>query len=351
MMSYPNFMAAMSSHSRASRSARRTTPVEHAGELGFAVWRGQPHAGHRVHTHHDVEVNYLLRGWVEYVMGGQRVRLEAGRACLFWATVPHQIVACDDHTDMGWIVLPVTWLWRWGLSGAVSAAMLEGRVLGDAAPEPGDGEAIVRWAGMLQKSDERWRRIAELEIEARLRRMILHGLEAVSERKNVTTKTPPATQAAGHDPSAAGRAAERPSNESRRSTSESQRPTEESRQQAADGGLAAVEAMAAFITSHHAEPIAVADVAEAVSLHPNYAMRVFRRHMGMTIVDYLTRQRVAEAQRRLMISEDAVLTIGLDCGFGSASRFHAAFRRCTGTTPHRYRRSLLESRPRSEQAP
>lgn len=336
MMLYPNLMAAMSSHSRANRSPRRTTPVEHAGELGFAVWRGPPHAGHRVHTHHDVEVNYLLRGWVEYVMGGQRVRLEAGRGCLFWATVPHQIVACDDQADMGWIVLPVTWLWRWGLSGTVSAAMLEGRVLGDAAPETGDGEAIVRWAGMLQQSDERWRRIAELEIEARLRRMILHGLETLSQRKNNSAKTPPATQAAEHAQSAAGRAAAR--------------PTDESRQQAADGGLAAVEAMAAFITSHHAEPIAVADIAEAVSLHPNYAMRVFRRHMGMTIVDYLTRQRVAEAQRRLMISEDAVLTIGLDCGFGSASRFHAAFRRCTGTTPHRYRRSLLESRPRGERA-
>ncbi|MFW5682414.1 MAG: helix-turn-helix domain-containing protein [Phycisphaeraceae bacterium] len=324
MMPYPNFVYGSASETTPPRS-RGSAAVEHAGELGFAVWHGRPHAGHRVHTHHDVEVNYLLRGWVEYVMGGQRVRLEAGRACLFWATVPHQIVACDEASDMGWIVLPVTWLWRWGLTGAMSAALLEGRVLGDTATEAGDAESLRRWSGMLGKSDERWRQIAQLEIEARFRRMILHGLTPLIE--------PHRSQA--HDPDNQQRDQPDPADE--RSYAAAPQSTE--------GGLAAVEAMAAYITSHHAEAIRVSHVAAAVSLHPNYAMRLFRRHMGMTLVEYLTRQRVAEAQRRLMSRDDAVLTVGLDCGFGSASRFHAAFRRCTGTTPHRYRRSLQAGRP------
>lgn len=325
MMPYSNFVYGSASDTTPPRSRGHAAGVEHAGELGFAVWRGRPHAGHRVHTHHDVEVNYLLQGWVEYVMGGQRVRLEAGRACLFWATVPHQIVACDEASDMGWIVLPVTWLWRWGLTGAMSAALLEGRVLGDTAPEAGDAEAIRRWSGMLGKSDERWRHIAQLEIEARFRRMILHGLTPLIE--------PDRSRSHHRD------------REPRGESVPADPRTADAAPQASEGGLAAVEEMAAFITSHHAEPIQVSDVADAVSLHPNYAMRLFRRHMGMTIVEYLTRQRVAEAQRRLMTRDDAVLTVGLDCGFGSASRFHAAFRRCTGTTPHRYRRSLQAGRP------
>ena len=102
--------------------------------------------------------------------------------------------------------------------------------------------------------------------------------------------------------------------------------------------LATVEAMAAFMTRRFRDDLSVADVADHVSLHPNYAMRLFRRHMGMTLIDYLTRQRVAEAQRRLLISDGPVLNIAFDCGFGSASRFHDAFRRTTGTTPGAFRR-------------
>ena len=316
-------------------SWRGTSDVEDAGELGFDVWCGTPRAGHRMHTHHDVEVNYLFKGWVEYVMGGQRVRLEAGRAYLFWATVPHQMVACAEQTDVAWIVLPVTWLWRWGLPGSMSAALLEGDVLGDAQSESADAEAMKRWSGMLAKADDRWQRIAELEIEARFRRMILHGLDPLTWQS--TRESTPSRAVAASAVREDGQA-----KATRRSTEEC---SEDSSPESSKSGLAAVEAMAAFITSHHAEPMRVADVAAAVSLHPHYAMRLFRRHMGMTLIDYLTKQRIAEAQRRLMTSDDKVLTIAFECGFGSASRFHAAFRRYTDTTPHRYRRSLRQGHP------
>jgi len=271
-----------------------------AGELGFAVWRGRPRAGHRVHVHHDVEVNFLFGGSVSYVLGGRRVAMEAGRLHLFWATVPHQIVSVASGTEMGWIVLPVTWLWRWGMETGRVAAMLEGRVLADADPAPEDAGAIARWAKMHEARDARWRRIAELEIEARFRRMMLLGVHTLG------------AQAPG--PQAPSSPAQAPA------------------------PLAAVETMAAFITAHYAEPLTVAEVAKAAKLHPAHAMRLFRRYMGMTMVDYLTRQRVAEAQRRLMSGGDPVMNVGMDCGFGSASRFHQAFRRLTGTTPARFRR-------------
>jgi transcriptional regulator GlxA family with amidase domain len=96
--------------------------------------------------------------------------------------------------------------------------------------------------------------------------------------------------------------------------------------------------MTAFLTRRCREPIAVEDVAAHVSLHPHYAMRLFRKHMGMSIIDYLTRQRVAEVQRRLLTSDEPLLSIAHQSGFGSASRFHQAFRRLTGTTPDRFRR-------------
>lgn len=318
-MQYPNHMGADAGIRRHLAGQRRggSAPgrgVKDAGELGFAVWRGRPSAGHQIHTHHDVEVNFVFDGWVEYVLGGRRIGLEAGQMCLFWASIPHQLVQVPDGTRMGWIILPVQWLWQWGMPGAWVASLLEGRVLADAAPEPADADAIASWEAMLDRRDARWRQIAALEVEARFRRMLLGSVRTLG----AAAPAAESTHAVARDPAGRGERTQR-------------------------HPLAAVEAMAAFITARFAEPIKVADIARAVSLHPNYAMRLFRRHMGMSLIDYLTRQRVAEAQRRLMRRDDPVFSVAMGCGFGSASRFHQAFRHLTGTTPARFRRLATQA--------
>jgi len=99
--------------------------------------------------------------------------------------------------------------------------------------------------------------------------------------------------------------------------------------------------MARYMAAHAAEPIGVAEVAQAAGLHPNYAMAVFRRVLGTTIASYLTRQRLHLAQQRLVASRRDIANIAFDCGFGSVSRFYEAFGRHFGTSPHRYRQAAL----------
>ena len=95
--------------------------------------------------------------------------------------------------------------------------------------------------------------------------------------------------------------------------------------------------MAQFIIQNFSGDIDVSLIAAAAHLHPNYAMTLFRHHTGMTLSGYLTMQRVAHAQRMLAATDDAIVRIALDCGFGSVSRFYKAFRQKTGTTPRRFR--------------
>src|SRR5699024_9986440 len=64
--------------------------------------------------------------------------------------------------------------------------------------------------------------------------------------------------------------------------------------------LRQVSAMAQYVRDHHRSPIAVADIAAAVHLAPSHAMTVFRRTAGVTLGDYVTMCRVAEAQRLLL---------------------------------------------------
>ncbi|MGH3147253.1 MAG: helix-turn-helix domain-containing protein [Rubrobacter sp.] len=105
-------------------------------------------------------------------------------------------------------------------------------------------------------------------------------------------------------------------------------------------GLDNVERMTRYIAQNYAESLKVADVARAVKLHPNYALTLFRRVLGMGMVDYVTQHRVAHAQRLLATTDSGVLEIAFDSGFGSASRFYAAFKDECGRTPVEYRASV-----------
>jgi AraC-like DNA-binding protein len=98
--------------------------------------------------------------------------------------------------------------------------------------------------------------------------------------------------------------------------------------------------MASHVATHFREPLAVADVASAVHLHPTTAAAVFRRAMGVTIGEYLAQCRVAEAQRLLISTDTTTGDIALLAGFGSTSRFYERFVRDTGVPPAAYRRAM-----------
>ncbi len=102
----------------------------------------------------------------------------------------------------------------------------------------------------------------------------------------------------------------------------------------------AVEKIAAFVARNYREPQQIADIAAVLGLHPNYAMHLFKREFGLSLGEFTTRTRLAQAQRLLVTTDRTVLDIALNCGFGSASRFHAVFQAQCGQSPASYRKSL-----------
>ena len=105
-------------------------------------------------------------------------------------------------------------------------------------------------------------------------------------------------------------------------------------------GMAHVEAMATYIAAHYHEPIGVTQVAGHVGLHPNYAMALFKRVVGLPVAAYITRHRLSHAQAMLLGSDKKVLAVAMDCGFGSLSSFYDAFRQHLHRTPREYRDEL-----------
>lgn len=273
--------------------------------IGFLAWAGSVRGMPRAHLHFDVEVNRVFAGSVDYLLGGHRVRIRAGELGVFWAAIPHRLIDHDPAARAGWVTLPLNWLWRWAMPGTFIADLLGGRLMVESDADPADRARIDAWAKMLRRRDRRWHEVAELEVQARFRQMLLNHW-------HVHPPVDGTPRRSGRSPSTPG------------------------------GSLDAVHDIAAYLSDHFRQAIDVSDAADHVGLHPNYAMRLFRKRMGMTILDYLTRQRIAEAQRRLLTTDDSVLNVALDSGFGSTSRFHAAFKQATGTTPGRFRRQAAD---------
>lgn len=88
-----------------------------------------------------------------------------------------------------------------------------------------------------------------------------------------------------------------------------------------------------FIEAHLTEEIAVADVAESVSLSLYHFSRTFSRVTRHTPYDYLMRRRLCEAARSLLESDEKIIDIAFEYQFNAPETFSRAFKRLFDLQP------------------
>jgi AraC family transcriptional regulator len=93
-----------------------------------------------------------------------------------------------------------------------------------------------------------------------------------------------------------------------------------------------------YLHAHFRDSVALAEVAQAVGVHPAHLARVFRQHQGATVGDYLRDLRIEAARRQLSGSDRPLRDIAAEAGFADQSHFSRLFRAATGQTPGAYRR-------------
>ena len=76
----------------------------------------------------------------------------------------------------------------------------------------------------------------------------------------------------------------------------------------------------------------------AASISTGYAMGAFKKSLGQSINGYLNQLRLHHAKVALIDRGEKVITVALDSGFGSLSRFYEVFIADTGKTPQQFRR-------------
>jgi len=93
----------------------------------------------------------------------------------------------------------------------------------------------------------------------------------------------------------------------------------------------------AYIFRHLYENIALSNLAKHVSLNPNYLSEVFKNQTGLTLTDYIQKQKVDEAKKLLDYSGLSLLEITTQLNFCNQSHFSRVFKKYTGVSPKNFR--------------
>ncbi len=93
-----------------------------------------------------------------------------------------------------------------------------------------------------------------------------------------------------------------------------------------------------YIDENYAQPISLAQLADAASLTPKAFCRFFRQMTQQTPIDFVNRQRVEHACDLLIETTDSITDVALSCGFNDLSYFIKTFKRYMGVTPREYQR-------------
>ncbi|MEY9857072.1 AraC-like DNA-binding protein [Catenulispora sp. GAS73] len=263
----------------------------------LAGWAGRPTLMKTPHRHDDIEVNLVAEGGpMLYLIGGSLVEVARGSIVVFWAAIPHQLIA-NRAERVHWLHLPFDRFLSWGLPEPLVTHLLSGvpAISPPSRADATDQAKFTQWAADLATGQAEPRRIAMLEIEARIRRLTM------------STFGEPVRPDTGDDPA-----------------------------------LRQVVSMVRHIATHFREPITIMEIAAAANVHPTYAMTQFRKVVRTTIGDYLKLHRLAEARRLLATTDLPVSRVAAASGFGSLSRFYRAFTDACGTPPARFRRERRE---------
>jgi AraC-like DNA-binding protein/ligand-binding sensor protein len=95
-----------------------------------------------------------------------------------------------------------------------------------------------------------------------------------------------------------------------------------------------------FIEVHLEEQLTLPVIAHAAGLSTRSLARLFQKEVGISVIEFILRRRVARARDLLRHTDQTCAEVAFAVGFGSVQHFNRIFRRHQGATPSEWRRPL-----------
>lgn len=277
------------------------SPLESQGqEHKFGFRRLAPKVMAHSHWHGHIEINYLFNCSADYLINGKKISVPEGHMLLFWALFPHQMIATHGDGELVNVYVPLQDFLTWKLSDDFVSDLLHGEVIVSNSFYHCDEQITRIWESDIAKNDHAFTVQVINEIQGRIRRMALEDYSTFNLTNKAIIK--------GSKPIISD--------------------------------LPHIQTMLRYIADHYDQKITIESVSNYTGLHKNYAMKLFKRVMRVSIKQYINQLRLQHAQALLVDTESPVLNIALEAGFGSVGRFYDIFQRKFSMSPLEFRHSV-----------
>ena len=95
--------------------------------------------------------------------------------------------------------------------------------------------------------------------------------------------------------------------------------------------------LSGYISENLDKKLTLSAIAKQCFYNPSYFSRAFKERFGMTLVDYIARERASLAAQLLAETDMTVVRVADECGFGDKTALYRAFSKLYGKTPSDYR--------------
>lgn len=92
-----------------------------------------------------------------------------------------------------------------------------------------------------------------------------------------------------------------------------------------------------YINENYAQALTLNSIASTLKMSPYYLSHLFKKELGINVIEYLNQVRIQNAQRLLLETTDSIQEISIKVGFTDANYFCRVFRKITSCPPSAYR--------------
>ncbi len=95
-----------------------------------------------------------------------------------------------------------------------------------------------------------------------------------------------------------------------------------------------------YVNANYANILSLKHLAKLFFFNENYLGRLYKKEMGLTFSDYVTKVRLAHACAMLKNTDKTIIEISLESGFNNVTYFNRVFKKTFGVTPTTYKIDL-----------
>lgn len=98
-----------------------------------------------------------------------------------------------------------------------------------------------------------------------------------------------------------------------------------------------------YIDNNLYKKITIDELSNIFNYNKDYLMRLFKKEMKCTIIDYINKLRIYNSLDTLKNTRNTILNIALSFGFSSQEYYSEMFNKIMGVSPSRYRKFFNKS--------